>query len=1378
MDDLVAKALHAVRHHLAGGGFLSDLFSGPDYLSTGEVASPTNWGDPESAADFFKADKARMAQQAQARDEDVTASIPQPSRRAPAEPVHRPQIAAATPAPAPQPEAAFRRVETLPGDEVEPHEYPVPEPMAIGPYDFGSAVTEHQFGGNKFPHFAEQPGFGQSIAERMPRADAQPEVGSSELHNYALPAVALARQVVAAQPEIPTFEQALANVERLHNAGIYSGPELDKAGEMLGAHLRARDAGIPVEEAIRLNQIEGLVHTNQGMPQPAPAPAPEPKPMFRTQVLSLSGEPISTPAVQPLQYTAAPAPAPAQAATTAAMPAGEKFNNRIAAQPGMTDLTPQQTDYIIRTIAAESSGHPEESKGIANVIMNRINSGRFGATPEHVLFNKRQFEPWGNKSLANYPLKIKPGTDRYQAAAEALDAALQGEDNTGGATFFWGPGSQYALGRDEPSWARKFPDYTDIGATRFHRETREEGGEINGDGNMSHDDIVAHALHRLRRHFDGSDGSYVDPMGSIAIPAAGPAPEQAPVVMENAERARAAEERARLAADIKAYEASNARIQEQPEWTRAMTHGPEEPRAPVTIDAFGRERVLGHAPYKTAAPLSSLAQFGYGLKTAPIYAAGMAFPPAAALGTAIDTAEGFASGSPTQVAMGAIGGPFKTARNVFGPLAVASGLTAPDEAEAARVPKIGGALSGAARAELSRVAPKAVDPSLEKAFDIVRSATADDAGQAVKTAKQVAGPPQRGILATPDLRQIDRDEAIRVARSEPHLIQDANGQYVGAPRGMTTPEQIQAMREAFDKDVEAGAVGGDWYERAREFNREVSGNDPYRQKLIANEEALWSAQANPDTNLGFGLNARTDYEAGKYGDKYRTGQQARSYEEARRAMDLARSVEAERGMMGHNQGPALTDIEVEPSGLSRLGKKTGIYGQHLDPTVAPATTGTNDIWHARGFGYTNQDGTLFSRALTPQEHRFLDYETMLAVDRANAANLAGRSDWTGAEIQAAPWVAGKGRALAQRGNKPLEQGIAEAAQTYPDVAPKYTYSTPIEQIPGANTGLLPNLINADDATKAAFTARANWKDSNGRDALWSELGMPTRYTNDTLGAYRNSAGNVEFNPLEIGRPMSGFGLNEAGNPVANPRMAAGLSMGQAARGLLDFQEGTPWNKFITHGAGPDKTSIHVGIGRNPTREELDALMQLGQKHGLDLTNTEGGVGFINFKDNQTTTSVGKDLKAGLLKEIKSILPDATVQRARFQGDYFDLAESGVNQLAKENQGKGLATKKLFDNLSDLRDTAPDYYKRILDSESISAKARANLDRLMESGGKGQRPDYERLLKIVGEDGLRGLLDRVTKLGYRGLPAIGGMGTAGAVLNSSASKDGSEPGRYD
>ncbi|CAB4130607.1 Cell wall hydrolase, SleB [uncultured Caudovirales phage] len=201
--------------------------------------------------------------------------------------------------------------------------------------------------------------------------------------------------------------------------------------------------------------------------------------------------------VKPMAFTstATPAPAPAAAAINTAMSVAPKISDRAAAQSGMTDLTPQQADYIIRTIAAESSGHPAESQGIANVIMNRINSGRFGATPEHVLFSKNQFEPWSSKALANYPMKIKPGSDRYQAAAAALDAALQGDDNTGGATFFWGPGSQYALGRDVPGFARKYPGFN-IGATRFHRETREEGGEVEGYGEGGQ--IVKHALDAIR----------------------------------------------------------------------------------------------------------------------------------------------------------------------------------------------------------------------------------------------------------------------------------------------------------------------------------------------------------------------------------------------------------------------------------------------------------------------------------------------------------------------------------------------------------------------------------------------------------------------------------------------------------------------------------------------------------------------------------------------------------------------------------------------------------------------------------------------------------------------------------------------------------------
>ncbi len=238
-----------------------------------------------------------------------------------------------------------------------------------------------------------------------------------------------------------------------------------------------------------------------------------------------------------------------------------------------------------------------------------------------------------------------------------------------------------------------------------NRMGRAEGGEVDA------------ALRIARRHFDGSDGSFVDPMGSIGIPAVGPEEESQPVAVDNAERLQAAARAAELAKQIQAYDASMSGIRQQPQDIQSMTHAPEKPRAPISVEALGKNREFGSAPYDVANPLSTLAQGAYDMKTMPLYAAGMAFPPAAALGTALDTAEGVATGSPTQVAMGAFGSPVKLAKSVIAPLAVATGVGAPDEAEAARLPRIGGVASA-----LSKVGPKAADASLEQALNVVRQA--------------------------------------------------------------------------------------------------------------------------------------------------------------------------------------------------------------------------------------------------------------------------------------------------------------------------------------------------------------------------------------------------------------------------------------------------------------------------------------------------------------------------------------------------------------------------------------------------------------------------------------------------------------------------------
>jgi hypothetical protein len=123
-------------------------------------------------------------------------------------------------------------------------------------------------------------------------------------------------------------------------------------------------------------------------------------------------------------------------------------------------------DLAIRTIAAETSGHPEETAGIAAVVRNRLASGNYGPDYRSVVTAKNQFEPWNNPQGANYPLRIDPESDRYKQAAAALTRhETEGYDPTDGATHFWAPKAQAALGRKAPSWDNE--NAKDIGATRF-----------------------------------------------------------------------------------------------------------------------------------------------------------------------------------------------------------------------------------------------------------------------------------------------------------------------------------------------------------------------------------------------------------------------------------------------------------------------------------------------------------------------------------------------------------------------------------------------------------------------------------------------------------------------------------------------------------------------------------------------------------------------------------------------------------------------------------------------------------------------------------------------------------------------------------------------
>jgi len=122
----------------------------------------------------------------------------------------------------------------------------------------------------------------------------------------------------------------------------------------------------------------------------------------------------------------------------------------------LAEYKEKERDFLIRTIAFEASGEPEEGKAaVAHVIINRKKTGRWGDNIEDVVTQPWQFEPWMTRRREME--KLSPLDIRYQEAAAIADAVLEGQtpDPTAGATHFLNPVIvRQRRGGSLPAWAR------------------------------------------------------------------------------------------------------------------------------------------------------------------------------------------------------------------------------------------------------------------------------------------------------------------------------------------------------------------------------------------------------------------------------------------------------------------------------------------------------------------------------------------------------------------------------------------------------------------------------------------------------------------------------------------------------------------------------------------------------------------------------------------------------------------------------------------------------------------------------------------------------------------------------------------------------------
>jgi hypothetical protein len=519
----------------------------------------------------------------------------------------------------------------------------------------------------------------------------------------------------------------------------------------------------------------------------------------------------------------------------------------------------------------------------------------------------------------------------------------------------------------------------------------------------------------------------------------------------------------------------------------------------------------------------------------------------------------------------------------------------------------------------------------------------------VKKSRKVLDPEDRFKVEPTKYRDLEAEEGpdavLDAVRRGEHLKQTEAG-YVGAPRTVTGPLELTAMRANLD-DQFGNAVNainladpqslGTWYDRAR--MGQAASNEPYMLPRVLEEHGVYSAGVSPESELGFALKHRNSRALGEPTMAFRTAPM-NTLDEA-----VANNVPAD------------------------LGDKIGEYAKKQDPrNPGKSLFGVNDFRAAQTFGYTDAQGNPWKDAVSGTMHPLMDAETALMVDRLNTSGLGGRTDWRGEQIQEVPWIYGKGQDLYSRGygfgarfaGEPIEgitMALREANKSPAEFMPKHAASATYEIAPGASTGHVPEYFTWSPEKRAAYDAQGLWAQeapematqrlgifgpsgevpaevgAGPRDVLYGALGMRQLPSIESSGSYRNSRGELEGNKMYMPRPLIDFPTGGGGKMT--PLTQDAMDLVEHFRALNDAQEAYAVNLPNTTASAPNKSGIllettgDLPIGeqltrgsRQPTSEQLAALSNVLKPVGDDyvVSATNRGAFVIPTSSDATEKS--------------------------------------------------------------------------------------------------------------------------------------------------------------
>jgi hypothetical protein len=669
--------------------------------------------------------------------------------------------------------------------------------------------------------------------------------------------------------------------------------------------------------------------------------------------------------------------------------------------------------------------------------------------------------------------------------------------------------------------------------------------------------------------------------------------------------------------------------------------------------------------------------------------------------------------------------------NPFAPIAAMAVLAKPARlaAEAGAVPKVVENLGKGKAARERATARRLAEQQAE--IEALRQASGGVA-PSTKVGKRTAREAThfRDIYAEGGL-----DPVLAAARKGEHLLPGIGGGYVGAPRTVRSGAQLGGMRRNLDRQIAEGAEAlqfadpervGTWYDRAKAG--QAASNEPYQLPRSLEQTAVYSAGVSPESEIGFAL---------RHANTRALGEPEKAYRSA---------------------GANTLDSAVAENRAAELAPKIGEYRGKNDPAqVEDSPFGVNDFRAAQAFGYTDAQGVPWTAGVSQTMHPFMDAEMALAVERANQKALGGRTDWTGARAQEVPWVLGKAEDLYAAGQKGRFSGgvegqiaaLREANKTMADYLPKHTLSATMEYVPGKNTGHVPQVLDMPFEERRAYGEAGRWDrpapegtlslpggevGAGNRDILYGALGLRQLPALESVGNYRNLAGEIEQNPMTIARPLVDFenaaAAKAAGRPglanTINPTTQRAVDAVETFRGVMDAQEAAAANLPVTMSGRTGKSNMLLDRGTPPTRDEMNAvigaLRQAGAPESLlgNITATDRGVQmFTGFEDNPRRVA-NTLLRAE--PQLTEALPGSRgLVSSANEGTYVPAMSSA------EEAGQGIATTRVLEAMAN----APEQVAlNVSESEAVRKALREKIAR--DAALPGAREDIAKMRQFFSE----------------------------------------------